>query len=96
MVDLEALRDALAVHGRVVRVVVAGVRGSAPREVGAEMIVGASGLVAGTIGGGALELEAIGVAHKAGIVHRDIKLENVLLHDLPTGRIKVSERLRGM
>ncbi|GGE40020.1 xanthine dehydrogenase accessory protein XdhC [Primorskyibacter flagellatus] len=64
MVDLDALRDALAVHGRVVRVVVADVRGSAPREVGAEMIVAASGLVAGTIGGGALELEAIGVARE--------------------------------
>lgn len=64
MVDLAALSAALERHGRVVRVVVAEVRGSAPREVGASMLVAASGLVGGTIGGGALELEAIEAARR--------------------------------
>jgi len=59
MVDLEALKRALDAHGSVVRVVIAGVKGSAPREVGAAMIVSRDGLVAGTIGGGSLEHEAI-------------------------------------
>lgn len=45
-----------------VRVVVAEVRGSAPREVGASMLVAGNGLIGGTIGGGALELEAIEAA----------------------------------
>lgn len=57
MFDLEALRAAVAAHGRVARVVVAGVAGSAPREAGAAMLVWAGGQ-AGTIGGGALEWEA--------------------------------------
>ena len=42
----------------VVRVVVAATQGSVPREVGASMLVSAQ-TVAGTIGGGALEFEAI-------------------------------------
>ncbi|QEW21754.1 xanthine dehydrogenase accessory protein XdhC [Marinibacterium anthonyi] len=54
--DLTALRSALA-HGPVARVVVAEVRGSAPREVGASMIVWEGGQ-SGTIGGGTLEHEA--------------------------------------
>ncbi len=49
---------ALAAEGPVVRVVVAETRGSVPREVGAEMLVGATN-VEGTIGGGKLEHEAI-------------------------------------
>lgn len=57
MFDLEALRAAVAAHGRVARVVVAEVRGSAPREVGAAMLVWDGGQ-SGTIGGGALELMA--------------------------------------
>lgn len=57
MFDLGALAAALAVHGRVARVVIAGVEGSSPREVGASMLVFADGQ-AGTIGGGALEYEA--------------------------------------
>lgn len=59
--DLAGLRDAVARHGRVVRVVIAQVRGSSPREVGAAMLVwqgGSSGGQSGTIGGGALEYEA--------------------------------------
>ncbi|MBS0126217.1 xanthine dehydrogenase accessory protein XdhC [Thetidibacter halocola] len=59
--DLDTLREAVALHGRVARVVVAEVRGSAPREVGAAMLVWAEkdgfGQI-GTIGGGALEFEA--------------------------------------
>jgi xanthine dehydrogenase accessory factor len=55
--DLDALRAAVAQHGRVVRVVIAGLRGSSPREVGAAMLVWDGGQ-SGTIGGGALEFEA--------------------------------------
>ena len=58
MFDLGSLREALAVHGRVARVVVAGVEGSAPREVGAAMLVWEDGQ-SGTIGGGALEWQAV-------------------------------------
>jgi xanthine dehydrogenase accessory factor len=56
MFDLEALTAALLAHGRVARVVIAGVEGSSPREVGASMLVWAEGQ-SGTIGGGALEFE---------------------------------------
>jgi xanthine dehydrogenase accessory factor len=55
--DLSALAAALASHRRVARVVIAGVEGSSPREVGASMLVFADGQ-SGTIGGGALEYEA--------------------------------------
>ncbi|WP_276718509.1 xanthine dehydrogenase accessory protein XdhC [Pseudooceanicola nitratireducens] len=59
MVDLDALSDALETHGPLVRVVVAEARGSVPREAGAAMLIGPAGRIAGTIGGGALEFEAI-------------------------------------
>lgn len=59
--DLPELRTAVATQGAVARVVIADVRGSSPREVGAAMLVWASGQ-SGTIGGGALEFEA---AHRA-------------------------------
>lgn len=55
--DPGALAAAVAAHGAVVRVVVAEVKGSAPREAGAAMLVWAHGQ-SGTIGGGALEWEA--------------------------------------
>ncbi len=55
--DLDALRDAVARHGRVVRVVIAATRGSSPREVGAAMLVWDGGQ-SGTIGGGTLEFQA--------------------------------------
>ncbi len=55
--DLDALRLAVQAHGRVARVVVADIRGSVPREVGASMLVWSNGQN-GTIGGGALEHEA--------------------------------------
>ena len=61
MFDLDALSAALAAHGRVARVVIAGFEGSSPREVGASMLVWAEGQ-SGTIGGGALEFEATGRA----------------------------------
>jgi len=55
--DPDALKAAVAAHGRVVRVVIADLKGSSPREVGAAMLVWDSGQ-SGTIGGGALEFEA--------------------------------------
>ena len=55
--DLRTLRDAVAAQGRVVRVVIAAIRGSSPREVGAAMLVWEGGQ-SGTIGGGALEFAA--------------------------------------
>jgi len=55
--DQEGLARAVAAHGPIVRVVVAEVQGSAPREVGAAMLVWRSGQ-SGTIGGGAMELQA--------------------------------------
>ncbi|MCI5112252.1 MAG: xanthine dehydrogenase accessory protein XdhC [Marivita sp.] len=55
--DLNALRVAVAAHGRVARVVIAEVQGSSPREVGAAMLVWDGGQ-SGTIGGGALEYQA--------------------------------------
>lgn len=57
MFDLVALQAAVRTHGRVARVVIAGFEGSAPREVGAAMLVWATGQ-SGTIGGGALEWQA--------------------------------------
>ena len=55
--DLDALKAAVAEHGRVTRVVIADLRGSSPREVGTAMLVWDTGQ-SGTIGGGALEFEA--------------------------------------
>jgi xanthine dehydrogenase accessory factor len=58
VIDLAALSDAVAAEGRVARIVVASVDGSAPREAGASMLVWRDGST-GTIGGGALEWEAM-------------------------------------
>ncbi|MGL5011407.1 MAG: XdhC family protein, partial [Paracoccaceae bacterium] len=63
MFDVGALQGAIAAHGRVARVVMAAHDGSSPREVGAAMLVWASGQ-SGTIGGGALEWEALGRARE--------------------------------
>ena len=71
--DLDTLRAAVAHHGRVARVVVADVAGSAPREVGASMLVWAEGgetRQSGTIGGGELELQAAKRAMTAHFVER--------------------------
>lgn len=59
--DLDALRKAVDTLGAVARVVVAQIKGSVPREVGAEMLVWETGQ-SGTIGGGALEFEATDIA----------------------------------
>lgn len=57
MFDRDALATAIASHGAVARVVIAALQGSSPREVGAAMLVWATGQ-SGTIGGGALEHRA--------------------------------------
>ncbi|MCG7624659.1 xanthine dehydrogenase accessory protein XdhC [Epibacterium sp. Ofav1-8] len=67
--DVDALRAAVAAHGRVIRVVVAEVRGSAPREVGAAMLVWSGGQ-SSTIGGGALEFEAAEAARRLDVPRR--------------------------
>lgn len=54
--DRDALIDTCRARGTVARIVVASVRGSAPREVGAALLVWADGQ-SGTIGGGTLEHE---------------------------------------
>ncbi|MXU65283.1 xanthine dehydrogenase accessory protein XdhC [Oceanomicrobium pacificus] len=54
--DTQPLRDLVFRNGTVVRAVITSVAGSAPRGVGAAMIVWADGQ-SGTIGGGALELD---------------------------------------
>jgi xanthine dehydrogenase accessory factor len=56
-----AVIDALAQESGVVRVVLAAVRGSAPRRAGDGMLVRRDGL-AGTIGGGQLEYDAVAAA----------------------------------
>ncbi|MDP1668237.1 xanthine dehydrogenase accessory protein XdhC [Phaeovulum sp.] len=57
----EALARAVALWGPFTRVLLAEVKGSAPREAGAEMLVWAERLE-GTIGGGALEWRALAAA----------------------------------
>lgn len=61
--DLTALRAAVARRGRAVRVVVAEARGSSPRAPGAAMLVWADGF-SGSVGGGALEWEALAEARR--------------------------------
>ncbi|WP_299205276.1 xanthine dehydrogenase accessory protein XdhC [uncultured Tateyamaria sp.] len=61
MFDRAELIAACKAHARVVRVVIASVQGSAPREVGAAMLVWDKGQ-SGTIGGGALEFELAAAA----------------------------------
>ncbi len=67
--ELEKLGTLVAKHGRVARVVIAEVKGSSPREVGASMFVWDGGQ-SGTIGGGALELMAAEQALKADRISR--------------------------
>lgn len=57
MFDLAALSAAVTTYQTVARVVIAAVKGSSPREVGASMLVWEGGQ-SGTIGGGALEWQA--------------------------------------
>ncbi len=58
MFDIARLQRLTAAHGLVARVVVAGTKGSTPREVGASVCVWAGGQ-SGTIGGGRLEYQAV-------------------------------------
>ena len=58
MFDLDLLKRLIAAHGTIARVVVAGTKGSTPREVGASVAVWADGQ-SGTIGGGRLEYQAV-------------------------------------
>lgn len=57
MFDRDTLASTIAAHGPTARIVIADHQGSSPREVGAAMLVWATGQ-SGTIGGGALEYEA--------------------------------------
>ena len=57
--------EMIASYGRCALVTVAAVRGSAPRGPGARMVVAPDGGFHGTIGGGELEWQAIGVARDA-------------------------------
>ncbi len=66
---LQSLRDRLAQGEPVARVTVAAVKGSAPREAGASILIG-SDWEEGTIGGGHLELMAINLARD--LLARDI------------------------
>lgn len=59
--DLAALAQAVDDHARVVRIVIAETKGSAPRDAGTAMLVWAGGQ-SGTIGGGTLEFQAVAAA----------------------------------
>ncbi|WP_419738501.1 xanthine dehydrogenase accessory protein XdhC [Ruegeria sp.] len=67
--DLEALREAVKTHGQVTRVVIAAIKGSSPREVGAAMLVWWDGQ-SGTIGGGTLEFQAAEAARSQSLPNR--------------------------
>ncbi len=67
--DLEALREAVKTHGKVTRVVIAAIKGSSPREVGAAMLVWRDGQ-SGTIGGGTLEFQAAEAARSQSLPNR--------------------------
>ena len=58
MIDRDLVSRAVTAYGKVIRIVIADVKGSAPRDAGVSMLVWADGL-SGTIGGGRMELEAI-------------------------------------
>ncbi|MGA2397032.1 MAG: xanthine dehydrogenase accessory protein XdhC [Steroidobacteraceae bacterium] len=79
---IEAARTHLSHHATLVRVTVTRLRGSAPREAGASMLVDAVGTV-GTIGGGRLEWHAITLARE--LLLRDARATPVRLADLILG-----------
>jgi xanthine dehydrogenase accessory factor len=74
------IAELLECEGRLALVTIVETRGSTPREAGARMIVLASGGFSGTIGGGALEWQALGAAQAAlaratlGLSLRDVVL----------------------
>ena len=78
MFDRAGIIAACAANGRVVRVVISAVHGSAPREVGASMCVWSDGQ-SGTIGGGALEYE---LARAARTLTQDTTSRHALGPDL--------------
>jgi xanthine dehydrogenase accessory factor len=59
------LLDAIDRRGGAALVTIAAIRGSAPREAGARMIINRDGTFSGTIGGGTLEWRAIALAQAA-------------------------------
>lgn len=61
----QRLLDAIDRHGRAAMATLVAVRGSAPREAGARIIVMPDGGFTGTIGGGTLEWRAIAEAQRA-------------------------------
>jgi xanthine dehydrogenase accessory factor len=61
--DINALNTSLQQEDKVARVVIADIKGSSPREVGAAMLVWQDGQ-SGTIGGGALEYDAAAAARR--------------------------------
>ncbi|MCV6585559.1 MAG: xanthine dehydrogenase accessory protein XdhC [Marinibacterium sp.] len=71
--DVSDINRAVARHGVIWRVVVADLRGSAPREIGASMLVWADGQ-SGTIGGGTLEFKAARTARngQTGLSHHPL------------------------
>jgi xanthine dehydrogenase accessory factor len=78
---IDAARTHLSHHAALVRVTVTALRGSAPREAGASMLVDAVGTV-GTIGGGRLEWHAVTLAR--GLL-RDPRAAPVRIADLVLG-----------
>ena len=60
--DLHHINAAIAAHGAVTRVVIADIKGSSPREIGASMLLWPGGQ-SGSIGGGALEYQASQAPH---------------------------------
>ena len=76
---IDELSDLSAAGERVVLVTVAGIRGSAPREVGAKMIVTDEATI-GTIGGGQLEYQCTRIA--CDMLGAD---EKPVLHKFPLG-----------
>jgi xanthine dehydrogenase accessory factor len=78
---IDAARTHLSHHPALVRVTVTALRGSAPREAGASMLVDAVGTV-GTIGGGRLEWHAVSLARE---LLRDARAAPVRSVDLILG-----------
>lgn len=94
------IAELLESERRVALVTVVEARGSTPREPGARMIVLPSGAFSGTIGGGALEWQALGAAQAAlagageGVILRDIAL-GPELGQCCGGRVKLAIELLG-
>jgi xanthine dehydrogenase accessory factor len=78
---VEAAGAYLSKHDAVARITVVSMRGSAPREPGASMLVGLGGIL-GTIGGGRLEWQAILAARE---LLRDRNAAPVRIDDLVLG-----------